>query len=141
MVVFVSGRAKKSEYRRFRINYDKGANDFAMMAETLRRRLRYLQPDTNAPGEQEDASIAAQRTIERTLTRRERFHERPDLIIIDGGKGQLGAVVEVLEELDLLGHSRGRTRQGERVVIFTRAARADRPAAGTGAAFGDARPK
>ncbi len=103
MVVFVAGRAKKSEYRRFRINYDKGANDFAMMQETLRRRLRYLQPDTNAPGEQEDASIAGGTTIERTLTRRERFHQRPDLIIIDGGKGQLGAVVEVLEELDLWG--------------------------------------
>jgi excinuclease ABC subunit C len=104
MVVFVAGRAKKSEYRRFRINYDQGSNDFAMMQEALRRRLRYLQPDTNAPGEHDAISIApGDRTIEKTLTRRERFHERPDLIIIDGGKGQLGAVVEVLEELDLWG--------------------------------------
>ena len=41
MVVFVEGRAKKSDYRRFKIHYDLGPNDFAMMQETLRRRLRY----------------------------------------------------------------------------------------------------
>ncbi len=58
MVVFVEGRAKKSDYRRFKLRYDAGSNDFAMMAETLRRRLRYLRPDTNAPGEEDPASIA-----------------------------------------------------------------------------------
>jgi excinuclease ABC subunit C len=84
MVVFHEGRAKKSEYRRFKIQYDRGPNDFAMMAETLRRRLRYLRPrDTPASGE--------------------RFERRPDLLLIDGGKGQLSAVVEVLKELDLWG--------------------------------------
>jgi excinuclease ABC subunit C len=104
MVVFVEGRAKKSDYRRFRIRYDAGANDFAMMQETLRRRLRYLRPDTNAPGEGDEASIAEdERTIERQLRMKERFHHRPDLLLIDGGKGQLNAVVEVLEELDLWG--------------------------------------
>jgi excinuclease ABC subunit C len=104
MVVFVGGRARKSEYRRFRIRYDAGSNDFAMMQETLRRRLRYLQPDTNAPGESDDASIAPDdRSIGRQLQRKERFHNRPDLLLIDGGKGQLSAVVEVLEELDLWG--------------------------------------
>lgn len=104
MVVFVEGRAKKSDYRRFRIRYDGGSNDFAMMQETLRRRLRYLRADTNAPGEGDEASIAEdERTIERELRRKERFHHRPDLLLIDGGKGQLNAVVEVLEELDLWG--------------------------------------
>ena len=43
MVVFVEGRARKSEYRKFKIQYDRGPNDFAMMQETLRRRLRYLR--------------------------------------------------------------------------------------------------
>jgi excinuclease ABC subunit C len=104
MVVFVEGRARKSDYRRFRIRYDAGANDFAMMQETLRRRLRYLRPDTNAPGEGDEASIAGdERTIERQLRMKERFHHRPDLLLIDGGKGQLNAVAEVLEELDLWG--------------------------------------
>jgi excinuclease ABC subunit C len=106
MVVFVEGRAKKSEYRRFKVRYDQGSNDFAMMQETLRRRLRYLRADTNAPGEEDPASIVEtgdEKTIEAQLRRKEKFHHRPDLLLIDGGKGQLGAVVEVLEELDLWG--------------------------------------
>jgi len=104
MVVFVGGRPRKSDYRRFRIRYDGGANDFAMMQETLRRRLRYLRPDTNAPGENDAVSIASEDgTIERQLQRKDRFHNRPDLLLIDGGKGQLGVVAEVLEEFDLWG--------------------------------------
>jgi excinuclease ABC subunit C len=114
MVVFVEGRAKKSDYRRFKINYDKGSNDFAMMQETLRRRLRYLRADTNAPGEEDPASIAErdedpagvaerENKLAAQLRRKEKFHKRPDLLLIDGGKGQLNAVVEVLEELDLWG--------------------------------------
>jgi excinuclease ABC subunit C len=105
MVVFVEGRAKKSDYRRFKIRYDKGSNDFAMMQETLRRRLRYLRADTNAPGEEDPASIVEGdgRAIETELRKKEKFHHRPDLLLIDGGKGQLNAVVEVLEELDLWG--------------------------------------
>jgi excinuclease ABC subunit C len=105
MVVFVEGRAKKSDYRRFKIRYDKGSNDFAMMQETLRRRLRYLRADTNAPGEEDPASIVERdgHSIEAELRKKEKFHHRPDLLLIDGGKGQLNAVVEVLEELDLWG--------------------------------------
>ncbi len=104
MVVFVEGRAKKSDYRRFKIRFDLGSNDFAMMQETLRRRLRYLQADTNAPGEEDPASIEErERTLDAQLRKKEKFHHRPDLLLIDGGKGQLNAVVEVLEELDLWG--------------------------------------
>jgi len=109
MVVFIEGRAKKSDYRRFKIRYDKGANDFAMMQETLRRRLSYLRADTNAPGKEDPASIVEDGAqdgaakLEAQLCRKERFHHRPDLLLIDGGKGQLNAVVEVLEELDLWG--------------------------------------
>jgi excinuclease ABC subunit C len=106
MVVFVEGRAKKSDYRRFKIRYDLGSNDFAMMQETLRRRLRYLRADTNAPGEEDPASIVesgARASLEAELRKKEKFHHRPDLLLIDGGKGQLNAVVEVLEELELWG--------------------------------------
>jgi excinuclease ABC subunit C len=101
MVVFVEGRAKKSDYRHFRIQYDRGPNDFAMMQETLRRRLRYLRADADLPPVREgDAATAA---IETQARKRDRFHEKPDLLLIDGGKGQLNAVVEVLRELDLIG--------------------------------------
>ncbi len=93
MVVFVEGRAKKSEYRKFKIQYDRGPNDFAMMQETLRRRLRYLRRETDR----------TDTPIERALAKKEKFNKKPDLMLIDGGKGQLSAVVEVLEELDMTG--------------------------------------
>ncbi len=93
MVVFVEGRAKKSEYRKFKIQYDRGPNDFAMMQETLRRRLRYLRRETDR----------TETPMERELAKKEKFNKKPDLLLIDGGKGQLGAVVEVLEELDMTG--------------------------------------
>ena len=87
MVVFVDGRSKRSEYRKFKIQYDRGPNDFAMMQETLRRRLRYLVANAKATDP----------------AKKERFAKRPDLLLIDGGKGQLQAVVEVLDELGLAG--------------------------------------
>jgi excinuclease ABC subunit C len=93
MVVFVEGRAKKSEYRKFKIQYDRGPNDFAMMQETLRRRLRYLRRETDR----------SETPMERELAKKEKFNKKPDLMLIDGGKGQLSAVVDVLEELDMTG--------------------------------------
>ncbi len=93
MVVFVEGRAKKSDYRKFKIQYDRGPNDFAMMQETLRRRLRYLRHET-------DNDVTSP---ERQLAKKEKFNKKPDLLLIDGGKGQLSAVVEVLEEMDMTG--------------------------------------
>ncbi|MDQ2679914.1 MAG: excinuclease ABC subunit UvrC [Candidatus Eremiobacteraeota bacterium] len=106
MVVFVEGRAKKSEYRKFKIQYDKGPNDFAMMQETLRRRLRYLRTKTDADMLAHDgdtAGAAAENKLAKTLLNKEKFNKKPDLLLIDGGKGQLGAVVQVLEELDMTG--------------------------------------
>jgi excinuclease ABC subunit C len=99
MVVFVEGRAKKSDYRHFKIQYDRGPNDFAMMQETLRRRLRYLRNDADRP----PVADAAAAAMEAQAARKERFHHKPDLLLIDGGKGQLNAVVEVLHELDMWG--------------------------------------
>ncbi|HEY8298689.1 MAG TPA: excinuclease ABC subunit UvrC [Candidatus Baltobacteraceae bacterium] len=103
MVVFHEGRSKKSEYRKFKIQYDKGPNDFAMMQETLRRRLRYLRAKTDEDVKRHDPDGSSDRGIERELSKKEKFDKRPDLLLIDGGKGQLGAVVEVLEELDMTG--------------------------------------
>jgi excinuclease ABC subunit C len=93
MVVFVEGRAKKSDYRKFKIQYDQGPNDFAMMQETLRRRLRYLRHET-------DDTV---NKTEKELAKKEKFNRKPDLLLIDGGKGQLGAVVEVIDEFDMTG--------------------------------------
>ncbi len=75
MVVFTDGEPDKVQYRRFRIKTVEGANDFASLKEVLTRRLSKL-------GTQEE----------------ERF-PRPDLIVIDGGKGQLSSVKAVFDEL------------------------------------------
>jgi excinuclease ABC subunit C len=77
MVVFERGRAKNSEYRRFKIKTVEGANDFAMLAEMLQRRFKRLDSDGTD----------------------ESFGSMPDLIIIDGGKGQLGAACDTLSAL------------------------------------------
>jgi len=75
MVVFVDGEPDKTSYRRFRIKTVEGANDFASLQETLTRRLLKL----GTPEE-------------------EKF-PKPQLIIIDGGKGQLSSVKEVFDNL------------------------------------------
>ncbi len=75
MVVFIDGEADKNSYRRFKIKTVQGANDYASHQEMMRRRLQKL-------GTSEE----------------ERF-PKPDLIIIDGGKGQLSAVKEVFDEM------------------------------------------
>jgi excinuclease ABC subunit C len=81
MVVFEDARPKKSDYRKFAIKTVEGPNDFASMNEVIGRRFKRLQ----AP----DATGAAG------------WSAWPDLIIVDGGKGQLGAALEALRALNL----------------------------------------
>lgn len=78
MVVVESGQPAKDEYRRFKIRYTPEApDDFAMMRETVLRRLRnYLEGNP-------------------------KFSKLPDLIVIDGGKGQLNAALKAMDELGL----------------------------------------
>ncbi|MCH5146967.1 MAG: excinuclease ABC subunit UvrC [Clostridiales bacterium] len=74
MVVFIDGEADRNSYRRFKIKTVEGANDFASLQEVLTRRLDKLGTDEE-----------------------EKF-PKPDLIIIDGGKGQLSAVKEIFDK-------------------------------------------
>ena len=87
MVVFEGGAPRKSDYRRFGIRRDRaaGPDDFAAMREVLSRRVgRYLsQADLSPHDAERDASFAS----------------LPDLIVIDGGKGQLSAGLTALEPL------------------------------------------
>ncbi|MBA2276335.1 MAG: excinuclease ABC subunit UvrC, partial [Chloroflexia bacterium] len=79
MVVFEDGKPAKKEYRRFTIKTVVGANDFAMMHEVIARRFkRAAEPDE-----------AEQR----------KWATLPDLVIVDGGKGQLSAALEALDEV------------------------------------------
>ncbi|MDB5069115.1 MAG: excinuclease subunit [Candidatus Eremiobacteraeota bacterium] len=101
MVVFIEGRPKKSDYRHFNIQAVQGPDDFASMQETLRRRLRYLRQDADRPPVAD--SDVATKAIETQARKHERFHQKPDLLLIDGGKGQLNAVVDVMREMDMWG--------------------------------------
>jgi excinuclease ABC subunit C len=83
MVVFEDGRPRNDHYRHFRIKFAPGPNDFAMLQEVLRRRLERLE----SAQRREEADIVGDRS----------FTTRPDLILIDGGKGQLSAALEVME--------------------------------------------
>lgn len=71
-VVFVDGERDRSQYRLYKIKSVQGANDFASLREVLERRLKKID-----------------------------LHHRPDLLLIDGGKGQLRQAIDVLDELHL----------------------------------------
>ncbi|TVR16934.1 MAG: excinuclease ABC subunit C [Balneolaceae bacterium] len=75
MVCFVDGKPRKSEYKRFNIKTVVGPDDFASMREVLKRRYSRVKKDKL---------------------------QAPDLILVDGGKGQLSAAVEALREIDFL---------------------------------------
>src|SRR5207245_5462398 len=83
MVVFEDGRPRNDHYRHFKIRFTPGPNDFAMLQEVLGRRLERLE----SAQRREDADDVGDRS----------FTSRPDLILIDGGKGQLRAALEQLE--------------------------------------------
>lgn len=79
MVVFTDGMPDRSHYRKFRIKSVEGNDDFASLQETLKRRLKRLTDGDS------DVSLGT----------------KPDLIIIDGGKGQLSSVMEIAEATDV----------------------------------------
>ncbi|MDD5288191.1 MAG: excinuclease ABC subunit UvrC [Dehalococcoidales bacterium] len=81
MVVFENGRARPSHYRRFRIRTVPSANDYAMLQEVLRRRFKQV----------------ASEKMDTTAT--ESWGILPDLVLIDGGKGQLNMARAAMEEV------------------------------------------
>jgi len=84
MVVMEDGLAKRGDYRRFKVRHQEGQDDFAAMEEVLTRRFRrYLD-------ERDEGARAAKR-----------FAYPPNLLLVDGGRGQLNVAIRVLEELGL----------------------------------------
>jgi excinuclease ABC subunit C len=89
MVVFLNGRPENAHYRQFNVRTVQGPDDYASMEEVLRRRFQRLvlsQEEKKQPGGKPDPS----------------FSSLPDLVLIDGGKGQLNRAAEVLGDFDLL---------------------------------------
>lgn len=97
MVVFEEGKPKKSEYRKFKMKLDGSPNDFAMMREAL---LRRFSPEHAAKSDVEKTSWSL-----------------PDLLVIDGGKGQLNAATDVLHERGLLIPVIGLAKRDEEIFI------------------------
>lgn len=87
MVVFEGGKPKNTEYRRFKIKTVEGPNDFASMQEVIGRRFKRAL---------EEKKALEQEGLEYDKTK---FVTLPDLIIIDGGKGQLSSAREVMNSL------------------------------------------
>ncbi len=85
MVVFEVAKPAKKEYRRFAIKTVVGSNDFAMMQEVIRRRFK--------------------RAAEADEEKEGKWTTLPDLVIVDGGKGQLNAALGVLEEVGMAGQA------------------------------------
>jgi excinuclease ABC subunit C len=88
MVVFVKGVPRKNDYRRFKIQSVQGTDDYASMREMLHRRFRRaVEPAPQAvPGSEPKKSS---------------WDLLPDLVVVDGGKGQLNVALEVLQEFGL----------------------------------------
>ncbi len=123
MVRFKNGVPDNSNYRRYRIRIVSGQNDFASMAEVIRRRFsRILKEGREAVGADEadfsqESALDAMRRLENDecrmsnvesetsslVIRHSSFVKLPDLVIVDGGKGQLGMAVAELQKLGLGG--------------------------------------
>jgi excinuclease ABC subunit C len=98
MSVLEQAKPKPSEYRRFRIKTVDHNDDFASMREVLRRRYQHLVDQSHLPGDERD-----------------KWGVIPDLVVIDGGKGQLNAAMEVMRELELEIPTVGLAKQNEEI--------------------------
>ncbi|HEX6140383.1 MAG TPA: helix-hairpin-helix domain-containing protein, partial [Candidatus Limnocylindria bacterium] len=110
MVVFVNGRPEPREYRRFRIRSGETPDDFRMMAEVLRRRFSRVSRLRAETGALSLAAVGADEIPEEVDEEADAGPRRgrdvdgwavPDLVIVDGGKGQLSTAVGVMQELGL----------------------------------------
>lgn len=89
MVVFEKGKPKRSDYRKFRIQSVAGPDDYACMREVLTRRFRHGMEEQSKLKEQDlDNSLGS-------------FTRFPDVLMMDGGRGQVNIALSVLEELNI----------------------------------------
>ncbi|MBR7044039.1 MAG: excinuclease ABC subunit UvrC [Lachnospiraceae bacterium] len=89
MIVYEKGKPKRSDYRKFRIKTVAGPNDYACMKEVLTRRFSHGM---------EEMKELEEKNLDRALGSFTRF---PDLLMMDGGRGQVNIALEVLKELGL----------------------------------------
>lgn len=112
MVVFEDGRPKKSDYRKFKIqsalNEVGRPDDFASMREVIFRRFRKIAEKNLMPAAEENPEPNTEQNAEQSIEQNDgeqktdlSFNSVPDLVVIDGGKGQLSSAVQVLNDLGM----------------------------------------
>ncbi|TCK93481.1 excinuclease ABC subunit C [Natranaerovirga hydrolytica] len=89
MIVYEEGKPKRSDYRKFKIKWVKGPNDYASMEEVLTRRLTHAI---------REAKELEEKGLEKEYGK---FTKLPDIIFMDGGKGQVGIAQKVLNHLNM----------------------------------------
>lgn len=95
MSVFIDGSPATSQYRRFRIKSVDGNDDFASMREVLSRRFKRLKQSLSYRDRDDEVEDDESKHLQSS------FGERPDLVLIDGGKGQLSSALESMLHLGL----------------------------------------
>ncbi len=93
MVVFEEGKPKSSDYRKFQIKDVDGVDDYSMMREMLTRRFRRLADPKAQVADVDDGNNGE--------SKGQAWQQAPDLVLIDGGKGHLGAALQVFLELGI----------------------------------------
>jgi excinuclease ABC subunit C len=111
MVVSEDGKARPAHYRRFRIKTVPAADDYAMLQEVLRRRFKRASSEAN--GALANSVLANTESAASGET----WAILPDLILIDGGKGQLNAVLEVFKELGVNVPAIGLAKEFEEIFV------------------------
>ncbi len=116
MVVFERGAAKKSDYRKFKIKTVEGADDYASLQEVLRRRFKRLV-EKDEGGRRQDEMIDPASGVPHPSSF-DSWKRMPDLVIVDGGKGQVSAAEQVLRELGIEGVNLiGLAKQEEEIFL------------------------
>lgn len=100
MVVFKDGLPTKSEYRKFKISVKQTPDDFAMIKEMLTRRLSRLPKQPAGEKPKAGIMVSNETSAGGSIASKDTW-PRPDLLVIDGGKGQLGVAIAVLKQKNL----------------------------------------
>ena len=101
MVVFENGRPKRNDYRKFRIKTVTGPNDYESLREVLTRRFTHGLEEREALEKAAEADTSEKSCTAISGEMTGKFASFPDIILMDGGKGQVSSAEQVLEELGL----------------------------------------
>ncbi|TAG70107.1 MAG: excinuclease ABC subunit UvrC [Oscillatoriales cyanobacterium] len=121
-VVFIDGLPANQHYRHYKIKNPEiksgHSDDFASLAEVIGRRFRIKEAEGNSKKQDEFSDLGEAEKVSNLSSVSPNIADKPDLIMIDGGKGQLSAVVAVLREMNLLDELRVVSLAKQREEIF-----------------------